>query len=371
MKKTEFDKPLWIAAHFGFTPIEAPTVTTQDEKITKDCEEKIEKGSGKFICNAPEKAAFLRHYTEQKLGSLPHPLALSWRRGRDYSLELVGYPIGIAEAKLIRTALSILSEEGFEGLTVEINSIGDKESVAAYERELKNFLSKSGTTMSPELKKLFKEDVFALAKTDGEEVENLRKDMPSSVSHLSSQSRAQFKEVIEHLEALGVEYRFAPELLGHKNLCSETLFAIRGEANKLLAAGYRYSRLSKRFGFKKELSLVGATVYGEKKVKETKVYKEAPKPKFYLVHLGREARMRALPMIETLRISRIPVHHYLGREKLGAQMEAPEALRAPYHLIIGQKEALDNTVTIRNVSSRSQDTIALNLLTDFLKHLPF
>lgn len=370
MRHISFDKPLWIAAHFGFRPIETPAVSEEDLRMTRDCEEKVEKASGRFICNAPEKAAFIRSYVEHKMESLPHPLALSWRRGRDYSLELVGYPVGVAEAKLIRTSLSILAEEGHHP-TVEINSIGDKDSITVYERELKNYLSKVGHNISAELKKLFKEDAFMLAKAPGEEADNLRKEMPSSVASLSTQSRAQFKEVIEYLEALGVDYRFAPELVGHKNFCSETLFAIRDESNALLAAGYRYSRLGKRFGLKKELSFVGCTIFGEKKSKDQKVYKEAPKPKFYLVHLGREARMKALPIIETLRTSRIPVYHYLGLEKLVAQMETAQRLSAPYLLIVGQKEALDNTVTIRNVSSRAQDTVPLGTLPHYLKHLPF
>lgn len=371
MRKAEFDKPLWIASHFGFKPIEAPTIEEIDVRMTKDCEESLEKTSGQFICNAPEKAAFLRKYTENKLVNLPHPLALSWRRGRDYALELVDYPVGVAEAKLIRTALSILTEEGYKGLVVEINSIGDKESVSAFERELHTHLRRVGQDMSAELKKLFKEDVFALAQASGEEAENLRKEMPSSVSSLTAQSRAQFKEVIEYLEALGVEYRFAPELVGHKNLCSETLFAIRDHEGQLLTAGYRYSRLAKRFGLRKELSLIGATIFGEKKVKERKIYKEAPKPRFHFIHLGREARMRALSLIELLRVSHLPVHHLLGKDKLTEQMESAEKTRAPYLLIVGQKEALDTTVTVRNVSTRAQDTVTLVNLPTFLKHLPF
>lgn len=371
MRQINFDKPLWIAAHFGFIPIEAPAVSEEDLRVTKDCEEKVEKTSGRFLCNAPEKAAFIRHYIERKFTELSHPLAFSWRRGRDYSLELVGYPVGVAEAKLIRTSLSILADEGYKGLTVEINSIGDKESISAYERELHNFVRKAGSGLSGELKKLFKEDIFAVAKAEGEEAINLRKEMPSSVAFLSTQSRAQFKEVIEYLEALGVEYRFAPELIGQKNFCSETLFAVRDDTDHLLAAGYRYSRLSKRFGFKKELQLIGASIFGEKKLKEAKIYKEAPRPRFYLVHLGRDARMKALSIIETLRVSRIPVYHYLGLDKLMAQMQTADKLRAPYLLIVGQKEALDNTVTIRNVSSRAQDTVPRERLSDFLKHLPF
>ncbi len=370
MRKTEFDKPLWIAAHFGFSPIDAPSVTPVDIKITKDCEEDIPKNSNQLICNAPEKAAFIRHYVDKKLANLPHPLAVSWKRGHNYSLELVGYPVGVAEAKLIRTALSVLTEEGYKDMVVEINSIGDKDSIASYERELKNFVAKTCHNLSQELKKVFKDDAFQIAKSESEEAKGLKKDMPSSIASLTSQSRAQFKEVLDYLDALKIEYRFAPELVGHKNLCSETLFAIRDTENNLLAGGFRYSRLSRRFGFKRELPLIGATIYGGKKVKGTKIYKEAPKSKFYLIHLGRDARMKALNLIELLRGYRIPIHHYLGKDKLVAQMQMPEATKSPYHLIVGQKEALDNTVTVRNTNTRAQDTIPLDNLTEYLKHLP-
>jgi histidyl-tRNA synthetase len=50
-------------------------------------------------------------------------------------------------------------------------------------------------------------------------------------------------------------------------------------------------------------------------------------------------------------------------------MERAAALSVDYLLILGQKEAIDNTVTIRNVSSHAQDTIPLARLTDYLKHI--
>ena len=81
--------------------------------------------------------------------------------------------------------------------------------------------------------------------------------------------------------------------------------------------------------------------------------------------------MRALPIIELLRSFHIPTYHFLGKDKLTAQMETVEKIKPPYLLIVGQKEALDNTVTIRNVDTRAQDTIALGSLPQFLKHLPF
>ncbi len=365
--RLEIDKALYIAAHFGFQPMEAPKINESDKEIVKDCLETAEPTPNHFVCEPSEKAAFLRTYTEKGYVNEPHPLALAWRRQKRYSLELVGFPFGVAEAKLIRTALSILYEEGYKDLVVEINSIGDKDSIAAFERELHNYVRKIQHTLSEEVRKIIKDDIFSLAG-----MRDLESPKPQSVSTLSSPSRIQFKEVLDYLEALGVEFRIVPELVGNRHFCTETLFTIRDSAETLLAGGFRYSRLAKRFGLKKELSFMGTTIFADaRKVSALKVYKDIPHPKFYLVQLGREAKLRALPLIEMLRTNHIPMYHFLGKDKITAQMQTAESLRVPYLIIIGQKEALEGTVTVRNTSTRAQDTICVTDLPHYLKHLPF
>jgi histidyl-tRNA synthetase len=366
--RLEIDKALYIAAHFGFRPIEPPKINESDKEIVKDClEVATEPQENHFVCEPSEKAAFLRTYTERGYVNTPHPLALAWRRQKQYSLELVGFPFGVAEAKLIRTSLSILNEEGYKDLVVEINSIGDKDSILAFERELHNFARKIQHTFSPEVRTLVKDNVFSIAA-----MSNLESPKPQSVATLSSSSRVQFKEVLDYLEALGVEFRIVPELVGNRHFCTETLFTIRDQANTLLAGGFRYSRLSKRFGLKKDISFMGTTIFADaKKVSALKIYKDIPHPKFYLVQLGREAKLRALPLIELLRTNHIPMYHFLGKDKITAQMQTAETLGVPYLLIIGQKEALEGTVTVRNTNTRAQDTICVNDLPHYLKHLPF
>ena len=100
-----------------------------------------------------------------------------------------------------------------------------------------------------------------------------------------------------------------------------------------------------------------------------KKYKELPRPKFYLIQLGREAKIKTLSLIELLREHHIPVHHFLGRDKLTAQLMSAEQLRVSYLIIIGQKEAIENTATIRNMSTRAQDTIPIELLPQYLKKI--
>jgi histidyl-tRNA synthetase len=376
----EFDKPLYLASHFGFIPIEAPRVTDKDRDIVEDCLEDETGKGGVCLYRPTEKAALLRTYVEKNFAELPHPLLLSYKKNEtskkkpDYFLHIIGNPTPLSEAMLIRTSISILSDEGHKNLVVNINSIGDKDSVAAYERELHHFAKKVLNTLTEEMRDLIKKDIFAIVRQNQNECVQVREELPPSIASLTSASRAHFKEVLEHLEALGVEFRVMPDLVGNRHYSSHTVFTICDasiENAPPLASGYRYSRLSKRFGFRKELQCTCATIFGDLKKDNgsKRMYKDLPKPKFYLVQLGPSAKMKCINLIEMLRQNHIPVYHYFGRDKITAQLSTAENLRVPYLLIIGQKEALESTVTVRNMNTRAQITIKMADLPYYLKNI--
>src|SRR3989344_1148511 len=335
-----YDKALVIATYFGFRPVTAPKITKQDIELTRDC------GDYPHYDDV-EKAAVIRTYLEQNLASLPHPLALIYKRPilrkslGGHPLHFIGSPSGTAEATLNPASLSNLSEEGHKNLVVDINCIGDKESISAYERELAGFARKSSTDLSDELRQSIKEDIFNLFRLEAPEILRLRELAPSSITFLSPQSRIYFKEVLEYIEALGIEFRLAPELVGEKNHTSHTIFAIKniGEGHDdTVAVGYHYSRLSRFLGLRKEIPMIGVSISPVRKegYKE-KTYKELPKPKFYLIQLGREAKIKTLSLLETLRTHRIPVHHFIGKDKITTQLSNAENLRVSHLIIIGQK----------------------------------
>ena len=115
--------------------------------------------------------------------------------------------------------------------------------------------------------------------------------------------------------------------------------------------------------------MAGVTIFSGANSPHGRVYKELPKPKFYLVQLGREAKIKTLSILELLRLHRIPVHHFLGKDKITVQLSNAENLHVSHLIIIGQKEALDNTATVRNVTTRAQDTISMADLPRYLKHI--
>ena len=368
----EFDRALVIANYFGFVPTPPPKITRRDLDL-------VSTFSDHPHYDTSEKMAVLRNYMEATTASLYHPSAfvyekpISRRKFGSHALHFIGSFSAIAEAALIRATLSILAEDGYKNLRVEMNCIGDKESVGTYEKELINHVRKSGIVLGDELKQAVKKDVFSIFRLDNTEILPIVETAPSSITFLSAQSRTHFKEMLEYIEALGVEFRLTPRLVGEKNHASHTIFAVKNtveDKDVTLALGYRYSRLGRYLGLRREIPIVGVNVFSElTNTSDKRVYKKLPKPKFYLIQLGREAKTRTLAIIELLRSHRIPLYHLLGKDKLGVQLSDAESLTVPYLIIIGQKEALENTATIRNVATRAQDTVKISDLPHYLKSI--
>jgi len=89
----------------------------------------------------------------------------------------------------------------------------------------------------------------------------------------------------------------------------------------------------------------------------------------FLLQLGFCAKLKSLRVIETLRKARIPLYQALCRDKLISQLSSVERLRIPYSIILGQREALENSVIIRNTSTRAQETVGLHNLVEYLRKM--
>jgi histidyl-tRNA synthetase len=182
---------------------------------------------------------------------------------------------------------------------------------------------------------------------------------------------------LEYLEFLKIPYRVKDELVANRVFCLGTVCEIKedkngGEKIPPLASGARYDCLAKKFGAKKELPAFGISasfVSPDKTVSDRRVSGKVAIPKAYLVQLGFEARLKSLEIIEMLRREKISVYHSISRDKIFAQLSAADSLKAPYLLILGQREAADNLVIVRNTATRSQETIKISELAAYLKKL--
>lgn len=323
--------------------------------------------------NARDVVGFLKHVRDAGIvPSTIQPLYL-WHSnaapGRPAPKQIViqfhalGADRAIADAVLMRAVRAFMQDFSKEGLTLRINSMGDKETRSRFARELTNFFRKHGGSLPENCVSCAKRDVLEAAELLAVEDAG---SLPSSTDHLSEQSRKHFEGVLEYLESTDTPYELAPELLSRGTSWTETCFEVRG-GEKMYAWGSRYNDLVKHF-FKGNIPSIGAVLRITVEGKETIAPVKTPStPRFVFVHIGEEAKRESMKMADGLRKARIPLAQSIGTESLTEQMRLVDEINPKYLIIMGRKEALDRSVIIRERSSYTETYIPLDSLVDHLK----
>ena len=382
------DRAREIALYYGFNPIQPPEVLKSDVKDASGLENSSIKEKEDIAIHTEERIALLRTYTDGNLQSQGQPLMVAYHgsskesrqkkkdpKERRVTLEILGSGKSIAEALLIRTAFAILEEEGYEDLTVELNSLGDKDSLNRFMRELTLYYKKNAETMPGVCKQIFKKDVFQIICCDHEKCQDVKENAPHPISYLTEPSRIHFKELLEYFESNGICYSLHNNLVVNATYCTHSAFLIRGkekgsEEKICLAVGCRYNSLAKKIGMKREVPAVGLTLtYPKKHKEEIPAVRRIKKPHLYFIHMGFEAKLKSLAIIEMLRKVKILIYHSLTRDKLQAQMTSAETLRIPYVLIMGQKESMENSIVVRHAATRAQETVKIDDLTEYVRKI--
>lgn len=401
-----FEKAQEIAEYYGFKPIETPalertTVFTSGigegtDVVDKEMYSFSVKGSDSMSLRPEYTASIMRAYIEHGMNSLPQPIMLYaygslWRhenpqKGRlrefhQFDLEILGSEKSITDALIIKTLHTILVEFGFEDLMVDINSMGDKDNRPAFIKALTNYYKKHIGSMCKDCQDRVKNNPLRLLDCKQEICQPFKESAPQSISYLSSDSRKHFMEVLQYLEEMNIPYRINHTLVRGLAYYSRTVFEIikidtdeNGKEKEItITGGGRYDYLARELGSKKEVPSVGMALGFERIMLFPECKQISPRiikaPKVYFIQLGFEAKLKSLQIIEILRKSKIAVHQSITKDSLGAQLAIAEKMNIPHTIIFGQKEAMSNSVIVRNMSTHSQDTIKIEDLCDYLRHL--
>lgn len=401
-----FEKAQEVAVYYGFKPIETPTLEREEvftsalgegtDVIDKEMYTFRGKGGDRIAVRPEYTASVMRAYLEHGMQTLPQPVMLysygpvyrhenpqrgRLRQFRQFNLEILGTEKSIADALIIRTLTTILEEYGFKDLIVDINSMGDKETRPAFLKDLTNYYKKHLDGLCKDCHERIKTNPLRLLDCKQPSCQPFKENAPSSLSYLSNDARNHFKEVLQYLEEMGIAYRINNSLVRGLDYYSRTVFEVikidvdeTGKEKEItVTGGGRYNGLAKMMGAKKEVPAVG-TGLGIERIMMFPECKNLPPrimktPKVYFIQLGFEAKLKSLCIMETLRKARIPVYQSISKDSLGTQLAQAEKMEVPYVIIFGQKEAMDNTVIVRNMQTRSQDTVKIDALSDYIKHL--
>jgi len=394
-----------LAEDYGFARIDTPLVEEAALFVrgTGETSEVVEKQmyifktkGGDNVSLRPEGTpGVARAYIEHGMVELPHPVKLyyfgpmfryespqagRYRQFYHAGVEMIGGQEPVLDAQIIQFFLHFLNNLGLKKLEVHINSLGCPDCRPAFRRALSGYYRSKKSHLCSDCQQRLKANPLRLLDCKDEKCQPIKAGAPLMLDYLCTQCRHHFKAVLEFLEELEIPYFLNNHLVRGLDYYTKTVFEIFREQDKeefesealgsALGGGGRYDELIKVLGGK-PTPAVGAALGVERVIdlmKEQGV-KIGPRssPKVFLVQLGELGQRKILKLFGELHQAQIPVAESVSKSSIKAQLKIADRLGVKFAVILGQQEALEGTVILRDMQSGVQEIIPRSKVVNELK----
>jgi histidyl-tRNA synthetase len=383
------DTPIFEDAELFLASIGADTDIVQKEMYTLKTKE------DDFLALRPEgTVSTARAYVENGMINRPQPVKLyyygpffrhekpkngHYRQFLQFGFEIFGEESSVADAQIIQIFHGLLLDLGLKDISIEINSVGDKECRSNYKRALTRYLKSNVSSLCGNCKKRIKENPLRVLDCKEERCEKIKLEAPQAIDYLCIECKTHFKKVLEYLDELELPYILNPYLNRGFDYYTRTVFEFFSKSESLdeetkkqsLGGGGRYDYLVKKIGGKDTPGVGGS--FGIDRIvyliKKEKIQPLKPKTKIFLAQLGDLAKRKSLKLAEDLRKSKISIDESFGRDSLKGQLARATKVGARYTVIIGQREAIDGTAIIRDMETGKQENVKIQNVPNEIKDL--
>jgi len=334
-------------------------------------------------------APIVRAYLEDGMQSWPQPVKLYYfgpmyrydrpQAGRyrefwQFGFEMIGDKSALADAVVITTAYRIYAKLGLkETLSMQINSIGCSDCRPKYLKELTRYFKENEKELCTDCKKRINTNPLRLLDCKEKKCQALAEEAPQIVNSLCPACHEHFREVLEYLDEIGIVYEINPRLVRGLDYYTRTVFEIwngKDGAQNSLGGGGRYDRLVELLGGQPTpaLGFAGGVDRTAEQMLEIQDAVEVNEHRdVFVAQIGDEARKKCFRLMNDLWNSGVDAEGCLDKGSISNQLAAADKIGARYTLIMGQKEAYDGTVIVKEMVSGTQEVLTMDKVIPELK----
>ena len=351
--------------------------------VTKEMYDFYDKGDRHITLRPEGTAPVVRSYVENKLfapevqkpvklyymGSMfryERPQAGRLREFHQIGVECFGSNNPATDVETIAMAAQFFNEIGIQGVTLQLNSLGNAKSRAAYRQALIDYLTPLKDSLSKDSQRRLEENPLRVLDSKEKEDKLAVENAPSILDYLDEESQTHFQAVRSMLEALGIPYVINTNMVRGLDYYNHTIFEFTADVagNELtICAGGRYDSLVAYFGGP-ETAGFGFGMGVERLLlvleKQGVALPLEDSLDVYIAVLGDGANNKALEIVQALRKQGFTAERdYLNR-KSKAQFKSADTFSAKTLITLGESEIESNQVIIKNNQTREELTVSLN-----------
>jgi histidyl-tRNA synthetase len=294
-----------------------------------------------------------------------------YRQFHQIGLELIGPAEPLADAEVIACGWQILTELGLApDVVLEINTLGDAESRAAYRAALVGYFTAHEAALSEDSRTRLARNPMRILDSKDEGDRRIVADAPIIGAHLTPEAARFYDTVRGHLARLGIPFIDNPRIVRGLDYYNHTAFEFVTTslgAQGTVMAGGRYDGLVAEMGGPQTPAVGWAAG-----IERMAMLIAQPKTATGLVAVipaGEEAEAEGFALVQRLRGAGI--RSEIGyRGNLRRRMERANRSGARAAVILGAEEAARGAAQLKDLVSGDQREVPLAELVTALQNLP-
>lgn len=347
-------------------------------------------GSDSYTLRPEGTAGVIRAFDQHKLyGSMELPAKFYYmgpmfrherpQKGRQrqftqFGVETIGVKSPLIDAETIALGIDIVRAMGISSVKVLINTLGDDESRTAYRNALKEYFAPHLDTLCADCRRRYVQNPLRILDCKVDHDHPAMKDAPRLSDYLNEESSAYFRQVLDALDAMGIEYEIDDRLVRGLDYYTHTVFEVQSTrpdsgAQATVFAGGRYDHLVEYFGGP-QMSGMGFAIGLERllnlAVEEGFSVPDTNNADIYIISLGNTGSA-PLKIAEDLRHQGFVTEVNLTPRSLKAQFKSADRSGAPFTVILGEEELAKGEANVKCAKDKVQKTVSLEKLAETIR----
>ena len=384
-----------VCERYGYAEIRTPVIEREElfakgtgestDIVQKEMYAFTDKG-GDRITLRPEATpsmvrAFVEHSLEQalpfaKLYSLgpmfryERPQKGRYRQFHQLDVEVFCVSDAAVDGEVIELAAAFVAELGIEATELVINSVGCADCRPRFGAALLAALGERLSELCRDCQRRAQTNPLRIFDCKVPADQSIIDELPHSEAYLCEPCRAHFDEVQRHLDAYGLRYRVSHRLVRGLDYYTRTTFEILGTglgAQNALLGGGRYDHLVKQLGGPDRAGIGFAAGLERLVLALPAGAGDANVADAFVVAMGAASWAAARVLVRDLRRAGLTaLIDYDGRSSR-SQMKRANRSGARRMLILGEDELASRQVTVKEMETGDQQTVARDQVATYLR----
>ncbi|MEA3345973.1 MAG: histidine--tRNA ligase [Chloroflexota bacterium] len=387
-----------IAQLYGYQPMDVPLfeqtsifvrgVGEGTDMVDKEMYSFRDRGGDELTLRPELTAGIVRAYLEHGMHVWPQPVKVysigpafryerpqagRYRQHYQLSVEAIGEQDPALDAEVMSMAWHLYDHLGFQGLSLQLNSIGCPKCRPGYIRALRAYYNHHLEEICEDCHRRLEVNPLRVLDCKAESCQPIIAEAPHSTDFLCQECREHFSTLLGYLDRLGLPYTINHRLVRGLDYYTKTVFEVWAKgigAQNAVCGGGRYDVLAESLGgdhapgvgFGSGLERIILTM----KQQDMKV-PELPQPQVMILYLGQEAKEAALQLANELRLAGIRTETSFGDRSLRAQLRNADRAEVAYTCILGERELRSQQVAVKDMAAGGQQAVARDSVVDWLK----